>query len=380
MGQIKPLPVDHPGTFIQEELDARNWQQVDLAYILGMSAQQLSPILNGKQSITPDMAVALGDAFDVPADFFANLQKMYDLHKARPVDPGVKKRASWLSQFPVRDMIKRGWIEDSEPELLELQMLRFFGKNRVEDVPFIGNGEIVPFAAKKSDYANTTPIQYAWLHRVMKLAEMIKAPAYSEDALRKAMPKIKAHMQDKDDLIKIPEILLSCGVRFVLVESFAGSKIDGVCVWIGDQPAIGMTTRLDRLDNFAFVLRHECEHVLRGDGKTETFAPVDEFEGDYLDQAGLPEAEKIANTAAAEFYVPKKQLESFLLRKGNFISEHDVLMFAARLEVHPAVVIGQIQHARKKFGWLRKYQKGIREHLLDWKYTDGWGHFAPTGL
>jgi HTH-type transcriptional regulator/antitoxin HigA len=214
-------------------------------------------------------------------------------------------------------------------------MLRFFGKNRVEDVPFIGNGEIVPFAAKKSDYANTTPIQYAWLHRVMKLAEMIKAPAYSEDALRKAMPKIKAHMQDKDDLIKIPEILLSCGVRFVLVESFAGSKIDGVCVWIGDQPAIGMTTRLDRLDNFAFVLRHECEHVLRGDGKTETFAPVDEFEGDYLDQAGLPEAEKIANTAAAEFYVPKKQLESFLLRKGNFISEHDVLMFAARLEVHP---------------------------------------------
>jgi HTH-type transcriptional regulator/antitoxin HigA len=103
MGQAKILPVDHPGTFITEELDARNWHQVDLAYVLGMSPQQLNPLLNGKTSITPDMAAALGDAFDMPPDFFANLQKMYDLYKAKQVDPGVRTRASWLSYFPVRD-------------------------------------------------------------------------------------------------------------------------------------------------------------------------------------------------------------------------------------------------------------------------------------
>lgn len=380
MGQTKILPVDHPGTFLTEELEARGWQQVDLAYILGISPQQLSPLLNGKASITPDLAAALGEAFDMPADFFANLQKMYDLYKAKPVDPGVRTRATWLSSFPVRDMIKRGWIEDTEPALLDLQMMRFFGKNRVEDIPFIGAGEIVSHAAKKSSaYASTTPVQYVWLHRVMKIAEAEDTKPYSDTSLRAHLPKIRAHLLDKDDLIHVPAILRQCGVRFVLVEALPGSKIDGVCVWLSGQPAIGMSTRLDRLDNFAFVLRHEIEHVLRGDGRDESFAPVDEIEGD-VESADLPEEEMHANREAAEFCVPRHQLNSFLLRKGAFISEQDVVAFAARLEIHPAIVIGQIQNKTKKYGWLRKYQGTIRNHLFDWKFIDGWGRQFPTGL
>jgi len=379
MAQTKIVSVDHPGTFILEELEARNWHQVDLAYILGMSPQHLSPLLNGKASITPDMAASLGDAFDMPADFFANLQKMYDLHKVKPVDPGVRTRASWLSVFPVRDMIKRGWIEKSEHGLLDLQMMRFFGKNRVEDIPFIGRGEITSYAAKKStEYASTTAVQYAWLHRVMKVAEMEKSPLYSEPTLRNSLVKIRAHLLDKDDLIHIPEILRLCGVRFTLVEALPTSKIDGVCVWIDGQPAIGMTTRLDRLDNFAFVLRHEIEHVLRGDGRDVSFSPVDEIEDFDVDH-GAPE-EMHASQVAAEFCVPRHHLNSFIARKSPFISEQDVLSFAARMEVHPSIVIGQIQHRTKKYAWLRKYQTSIRNYLFGWKYVDGWGRIAPTGL
>jgi HTH-type transcriptional regulator/antitoxin HigA len=73
-------------------------------------------------------------------------------------------------------------------------------------------------------------------------------------------------------------------------------------------------------------------------------------------------------------------MESFLLRKGNFISEQDVLMFAARMEIHPVIVVGQIQYKRQKYGWLRKYQTSIRKYLLNWPHKDGWGHIAPTGL
>lgn len=374
------VSVDHPGTFIVEELEERGWTQVDLAYILGMSPQQLSPILTGKQGISPDMAAALGEAFDVPADFFANLQKQYDLFRAKKPDPGVRTRAGWLSVFPVREMIKRGWIEDADPSLLDLQMTRFFERNRVEDIPFVGSGEILPHAARKQDYNAITPVQYAWLHRVKKVAESCESPRYSEAALEKNLPAIRAHMQDKDDLIQIPAILRECGVRFVLVEALPGSKIDGVCVWIDDQPAIGMTTRLDRMDNFCFVLRHELEHVLRGDGKAATFTPVDEFDYDVDRSEGLPQEEVRANEAASEFLVPRRQLESFLIRKSPFISERDVLAFAARLEINPAIVVGQIQHRTQNYAWLRKYQKGIRDYLMDWQCIDGWGHQAPTGL
>lgn len=379
MGLTKIMPTDHPGTFITEELEARNWQQVDLAYILGILPQQLSPLLNGKASITPDLAASLGEAFDMPADFFANLQKIYDLHRTKPVDPGVRTRASWVSVFPVRDMIKRGWIEETEPGLLDLQMMRFFGKNRIEDIPFIGRGEVVPHAAKKSAYASTTPTQYAWLHRVMKIAEAMEASPYSETDLRNNLPKIRAHLMTKDDLIHIPEILRDCGVRFVLVEALSSSKIDGVCVWVTQQPAIGMTTRLDRLDNFAFVLRHEIEHVLCGDGRDVSFTPIDEIDENFDCAGDLPE-EIHANREAAEFCVPIHKLNSFILRKSPFISEQDVLAFAARMEVHPAIIIGQIQHQTKKYAWLRKYQTSIRNYLLGWQFIDGWGHHSPTGL
>lgn len=381
MAQVKIASVDHPGTFIAEELEAREWSQVDLAYILGMSVQQLNPLLNGKANITPDMAAALGDAFDMPAEFFANLQKLYELNRVKPVDPGVRTRASWVGHFPVREMIKRGWIEDTEPGLLDLQMLRFFGKNRVEDIPFVGSGEITTHAAKKSSaYDDTTPIQYAWLHRVMTIAKMQEAPLYSEETLRKNLARIRAHLLDKDDLIRIPEILRTCGVRFTLVEALPKSKIDGVCVWIDGQPAIGMTTRLDRLDNFAFVLRHELEHVLQGDGRDESFSPVDEMDASDFAGGGKSKEEERANDAASEFCIPKAKLDSFLARKGQFISEQDVIGFAARLEIHPAIVVGQIQYKRQNYAWLRKYQTSIRNYLMDWKYVDGWERLVPTGL
>ena len=139
-----------------------------------------------------------------------------------------------------------------------------------------------------------------------------------------------------------------------------------------------MTLRLDRLDNFCFVLRHEIEHILRGDGQEATFSPVDELGEDKID-TNLPECERLANEAAGEFCVPRALLDSFMARKSSFISERDVLNFAARIQIHPAVVVGQIQHKTNKYGLLRKYQKSIKERLLPWKFKDGWGHFAPTG-
>ena len=378
MEKLAPMPVDHPGSFLKEELDARGWLQADLAYILGMDAGQLNKIVGGKADINSDIAVSLGDAFDMSPEFFMNLQKLYDLNRAKKADPGVRTRANWLSIFPIREMIKRGWIEDSEPSLLDLQMMRFFGKNRVSDIPFVNDIPLAPHAAKKSGYEKITPIQYVWLTRVRKIAEQIECPPYSEKSLRASLAAIRSHMMEKEDFIRIPHILHKSGVRFVLVEALPGSKIDGVCVWIGDQPVIGMTLRLDRADNFCFVLRHEIEHVLNRDGMEASFSPVDEYDPEARGEENG--AEKAADDAAAEFCVAQALLESFILRKSPFISERDVLTFASRIEINPAVVVGQIQKKTKRYTFLRKYQTSIRDYLLEWQYKDGWGTQAPTGL
>lgn len=98
----------HPGVYIKEEMDERGWSQRDLAFILGCSEQAINPILNGKRGISPDMAKAFALAFDVPAEFFANLQQGYDLSQARIPDPSVARRREMQTVYPVREMIKRG--------------------------------------------------------------------------------------------------------------------------------------------------------------------------------------------------------------------------------------------------------------------------------
>jgi HTH-type transcriptional regulator / antitoxin HigA len=384
MAQATFLPVDHPGVFIDEELDARGWTQADLAYILGWDASQLNKMIKGGTNITPDTAVALGDAFDMPAEFFMNLQKAYDLQHARHPDPGVRTRATWLSKFPVRDMIKRGWLEETEADLLDLQMMRFFDVNRIEDIPLVGS-EVVANAAKKSRYSEITGTQMVWLHRVRKIAASAASPAYNRKSLIDALPDIRAHMLDADDFGEIPGLLLRCGVRVTFVEPLPNSKIDGVCTWLDDQPVIGLSLRLNRPDNLCFVFRHEIEHVIQEDGKSGTSSHVDVFDPDR-DDGSLPEEERRADAAAAEFLIPQDKLTSFMQRKGKWISETDVLAFAARHNIHPAVVIGQIQNRRHKagddraFAFLRRYLDKVHDRFVSWPLRDGWGKVANVGL
>ena len=377
--------VDHPGVFIKDELEARGWDQSDLAFIVGTSVQQLNKILSGQGNITPRWAQQLAAAFGVNPQFFLNLQSMYDLQNAAQPEPGISIRANWLSAFPVREMIRRGWIEDTEADLLDLQMMRFFNVNNIRQIPYIGEGEIA-HAAKKVSYKEITPSQLVWLHRVRVIGMTMDCPKYERSKLVDALPDIRAHMLDSDDFHRIPSLLWDCGVRTVIVEPLKGSKIDGVCTWIDDQPVIGLSFRLDRPDNAFFVLRHELEHALQEDGKCAEQSHVDVFEPDR-DLNELPDEEKRADAAAAEFLVPQEKLSSFMNRKGNYISERDVLAFSARHHIHPAVVIGQIQFRRyqatkdnRSYAWLRKYQFKVNEHFESWEYRDGWGTVAEIGL
>ncbi|TGV72849.1 addiction module antidote protein, HigA family, partial [Mesorhizobium sp. M00.F.Ca.ET.149.01.1.1] len=256
------IDVPHPGEFIREELDARGWSQRDLAYILRVQEQAINPIISGKRGISPEMAKALGDAFDVSAEYFANLQQAYEMANAHAPDPGVARRAHLQNVYPIREMIRRGWLEDTGIGLLEAQLMRFFGKNDLSDIPYLDH------AAKKADYSEDTPTQMAWLFRVRQLASEMVVEGYSETRLRALARDLYRFMIDPEDVRRVPRALAECGVRYVIVETLPKANIDGVCFWLDDaSPVIGMTTRFDRIDNFWFVLRHEIEHVLNRDGR-----------------------------------------------------------------------------------------------------------------
>src|SRR5579864_4004801 len=134
---VYPNWIKHPGFYIREEMEARGWSQRDLAFILGVPEQAVNMIVSGKRAISPDMARSLGDAFDVHPDLFANLQKDYDMAQAKEPKPSIKLLGQMHVNYPVREMINRGWIQNAEVELLEQQLVRFFKVKSPEEIPYM---------------------------------------------------------------------------------------------------------------------------------------------------------------------------------------------------------------------------------------------------
>ncbi len=72
----------HPGRILKEELEARGMSANRLALDLGVPANRITAILNGKRGVSADTALRLARYFGTSARFWANLQSHYDLEAA----------------------------------------------------------------------------------------------------------------------------------------------------------------------------------------------------------------------------------------------------------------------------------------------------------
>ncbi|MBG0845745.1 HigA family addiction module antidote protein [Pseudomonas chengduensis] len=368
MSARKPAEVFAPGEFLRDELEARGWTQQELAEILDRPPRLVSEIISAKRAITPETAKGLGEAFGTSAEYWMNLESQYQLSKVKTESNIVARKAKLYTEFPVRETIRRGWIQASENiEVLEQRFLDFFKIKVIGETP-----SICHFAKRTNEGSEASMLQLAWLFRVKQLAEKQVLTRYSKESLQLAVEKLKTLLNAPEEARKAPAILAEAGVRIVFVEAISGSKIDGACFWLSeDKPVIGMTLRFDRIDNFWFVLRHEIEHILREDGKNSEGPIIDTNIGE--DSSSVIECERLANQAAQNFCVPDQQLNDFIARIEPYFSEKKICAFAQRINIHPGLVVGQIQRHLGRHDFLRKHQVKIRDIVLSSAIADGWG-------
>jgi addiction module HigA family antidote len=74
----------HPGEILRDEfMGPLKLSQNALALKIRVPATRIFEIINGRRAMSPDTALRLARFFGSGAEFWMNLQQMYDLSKAR---------------------------------------------------------------------------------------------------------------------------------------------------------------------------------------------------------------------------------------------------------------------------------------------------------
>jgi HTH-type transcriptional regulator / antitoxin HigA len=376
--------VFHPGEFIKDELEARGWSQLDLAEILGRDAILINQLIKGKRSITPETAKGLGDAFGTGAEYWMNLESAYQLHKVTGGggsggDDTIARRAKLYERFSIREMVKRGWIEPTDNvDVLEKRVLDFY------ELPTVDSELKFKHAALKgtSYQAENTAAQNAWMYRARQLARSMKVGTFSEKALADAFERLKGLLLSPEEVRHVPRILAEAGIRFLIVEALPGTRIDGVCFWLGpSSPVIALSVRFDRIDSFWFALMHELDHVKHKEGIEDPIVDLDLVGDKAVATKDKPEFERRADAAACESLVKHDLLEDFIFRVGPYYSKTKIIGFANRLRIHPGLVVGQLQHREEiSYAHNREMLNKVRHMIIPVAITDGWGSYQPSTL
>jgi HTH-type transcriptional regulator / antitoxin HigA len=366
--RLKP---ELPGDLILRELEKRNWTQDDLAEIIRRPRQAVNETISGKRGITLDMAVALADAFEGDPAFWMSLEISYRLSLVPRDNRETERRRHLRELGPIKEMQRRGWIrETTDAGELESELLKFFKIGTVNEEPRIGA------VTRKSDAGEPlSPGQRAWCFRVRQLATAKIVPDFRADALSKCDAELRKIAAYPQEIYKVPQVLETFGIRYVIVEPLASCKVDGVAMWLDNSsPVIGMSLRYDRIDSFWFTLCHELSHVRHRDE-----SPLDD---DLTDQMATvmnvtSEMERRANEEAAATLIPRNELESFIHRVGPRYSKDRIVQFANRIKIYPGIIVGQLQH-RKEIGYSANremlYKNKVRKIIIQTATTDGWGH------
>jgi addiction module HigA family antidote len=73
----------HPGAHLAEELKELGMSAAELARKLDVPTNRITGILNGQRAITGDTALRLAHFFGTSAEFWLNLQSLYELRIAQ---------------------------------------------------------------------------------------------------------------------------------------------------------------------------------------------------------------------------------------------------------------------------------------------------------
>jgi addiction module HigA family antidote len=341
VNQYRPATQTHPGVTLKEKLSEIGMGAKEFAIRTAKPIKTVSNIINGKSSITPDMAVQFENVLKIPANFWLKRQQNYNEALARAKrDEMIKDSIEWAKKFPYTELAKLGWVKKTRNSYEKTkELLNFFSMSKHtawENVYFNQQLQVnfrISLTHSKEPYALS-----AWLRIGELVSQRIEAQVYNKTKFLKALPKLKEIMATNEhNFFKdIQKICLDAGVVVIYTLALLKAPINGAIRWIGNNPVIQISDRFKRHDIFWFSLFHEIGHIILHGNKKNIFLENTDF--NMINK----EKEKEADEFAVKWALRKEEYQE-ILRNRN-LTEDLVTGYAKKFVTHPGIIVGRLQH------------------------------------
>jgi HTH-type transcriptional regulator / antitoxin HigA len=343
-----------PGATIAALLAARSLSRESFAAALGENVETVQRLLLGLESVDNDLAKKLANCLGSTKTFWIAREAQYRADSARiRAQEATDARERWVKQFPVREMVRLGWIADfrTRAEAAE-ECLRFFG---VSDgaawaTRYAGMARTAAFRMSSVSKSNPGAVT-AWLRWAELIAGRTPCSAWNPKAFEERLQIIRRLTWQKDPATFLPQLRRLCaevGVSVVVARTPKGCPASGATRFLSSNKALMVLSfRYRSDDQFWFTFFHEAAHLLLH-GPDALFLE----DGEEI----TSEEEREANGFAGAVLVPADRMNELLtLRLDN----EAILRFAHQIGVAPGLVVGQLQHRKRlapnRMNWLKRH-------------------------
>ena len=337
----------HPGEILQSVLEDYAMSQKELAVAIGKPSPIVNDIIKGKRNINPEFAVLLEAVLpDISAADWMSMQNQYDISNLKQQEviqqqKDLIERWNALKEYlNLNYMKKRLHLADDLAQSLDA-IFGYLGISEVTELK--AKQESVMGYFKKSEKLSTDPINLlTWLCIVRHRSDDQKLETAFDIA------KVGNLVSDLNEIFyinknvedSVTSLLNSYGVKFLVEKKLDRMAVDGVSFWSGANPTIVMTERMNRIDNFAFVLCHELGHIVRhlyGERKSEF---LDDMYG-LKDDPREKEANQFAEESLWKGYVKETAFRNI---RVPFAASRFLQQISNDQRINISIVVGQYQH------------------------------------
>jgi HTH-type transcriptional regulator/antitoxin HigA len=176
----------------------------------------------------------------------------------------------------------------------------------------------IALRAARQNFVKYRPLDVSWLKTLVQLSSYDDGP------------------------IRAKTLLQMHGILLVVEPQISGMRVDGAAFLVDETPVVGITLRLDSVDNFWFTLLHEVAHIILHyrTGLASGFF-------DDADNPGVDELELEANQFASNMLIPDEVWKRAPARISK--NAEPIERFAKQLGISPAIVFGRIRNERQNY-------------------------------